>query len=76
MLAVGIDPLTLLIVSQVALSFGVPFALIPLSIVSSRKSIMGPHANSTFVSALLYTITALIVTLNVVLIVMTLIPAS
>lgn len=76
MLAVGIDPLTLLIVSQVALSFGVPFALIPLSIVSSKKSIMGPHANSTFVSALLYTITALIVTLNVVLIVMTLIPAS
>ncbi len=75
MLAVGIDPLTLLIVSQVALSFGVPFALIPLSIVSSRKSIMGPHANSKFVSALLYTITALIVTLNVVLIVMTVIPA-
>lgn len=68
LLVIGFDPLFLLIISQVALSFGVPFALVPLTIVSARRSVMGDHANSRLVSMILGAITALVVLLNLVLI--------
>ena len=46
-IAVGLDPLKILILSQVVLSFALPFALIPLLILTNRASVM-----HTFVSAL------------------------
>jgi manganese transport protein len=45
-IAVGLDPLKILILSQVVLSFALPFALIPLLLLTNRDTVMG-----TFVSA-------------------------
>jgi manganese transport protein len=44
-LATGTNPTTALILSQVILSFGIPFALIPLAVLTSRTTIMGAHVN-------------------------------
>src|SRR5277367_6039421 len=44
-LAVGVNPTRALVLSQVVLSFGVPFALLPLVILTSRRGVMGPHVN-------------------------------
>jgi manganese transport protein len=61
LLAAGIDPVRVLILSQVALTAGLPFALIPLTIMTSRKSIMGALVNrrSTTVAAIMTTIVIL-----------------
>jgi manganese transport protein len=71
LLFAGIDPMQLLIVSQVALSFGVPFALIPLALVSSSKTIMGASANTRLVTVTIYGIAGVISALNAALIVLT-----
>jgi len=44
-LAVGVNPTDALVLSQVVLSFGIPFALIPLVMLTSRKDVMGTHVN-------------------------------
>ena len=44
-LAVGINPTSALVLSQVVLSFGIPFALIPLVALTSRCDVMGTHVN-------------------------------
>lgn len=64
----GIDPTQALIISQVILSFGIPFALIPLLIVTSNKKIMGDAVNSKLIIVLLGMITGVIVVLNFALI--------
>ena len=66
--AIGIDPTQALIISQVILSFGIPFALIPLLLVTSSKKIMGEDKNNRFITALLGVITTAIIVLNVALI--------
>ena len=71
LLFAGIDPMQLLIVSQVALSFGVPFALVPLALVSSSKTIMGASANTRLVTITIYGIAGVISALNAALIVLT-----
>ena len=45
-LAVGLDPLKILILSQVVLSFALPFALIPLLILTNRTTVMGDFASA------------------------------
>ena len=40
-LAVGVDPSRALVLSQVVLSFGIPFALIPLVRLTSNRALMG-----------------------------------
>jgi manganese transport protein len=45
-LAVGLNPTSVLVLSQVVLSFGIPFALVPLVLLTSRKDVMGAHVNS------------------------------
>jgi manganese transport protein len=64
-IAIGVDATRALVFSQVVLSFGIPFALIPLVIFTSRKRLMGPLVNSrtTVVAATL--VATLIVSLNV-----------
>jgi manganese transport protein len=64
----GIDPTQALIISQVILSFGIPFALIPLLLVTSNKKIMGDERNSKTIIGLLGIITGVIVLLNLALI--------
>ena len=44
-LAAGVNPTSALILSQVVLSFGIPFALIPLVMLTSRRDVMGVHVN-------------------------------
>lgn len=67
-LAIGIDPTWALVLSQVVLSFGIPFALIPLIWLTSQRSIMGEHANGVAMKLAAWVITTLIVALNVLLI--------
>ena len=44
-LAVGIDPSSALVISQVALSFGIPFALVPLLLFCRDRRLMGVLVN-------------------------------
>src|SRR5699024_10929408 len=64
LLAVGVDPTWALVVSQVVLSFGIPFALVPLLRLTSDRSVMGLAANGRGVRWLLALIVAAVVALN------------
>ncbi|MBV9918969.1 MAG: Nramp family divalent metal transporter [Solirubrobacterales bacterium] len=67
-LAVGVSPTSALVLSQVVLSFGIPFALVPLVVFTSRRSVMGTHVNRPLTTALAYAAAALITVLNLFLI--------
>jgi manganese transport protein len=67
-LAVGLDPTQVLVFSQVVLSFGIPFALIPLVLLTSRADVMGAHVNRRATTLLAVAVAALVVALNVFLI--------
>ncbi|MGH3026405.1 MAG: Nramp family divalent metal transporter, partial [Gaiellaceae bacterium] len=64
-IAVGVDPTRTLVISQVVLSFGIPFALVPLVVFTSRRTIMGQLANSAATTALASLVAAVIVVLNI-----------
>jgi manganese transport protein len=64
-LAIGIDPTDALVGSQVVLSFGIPFALVPLLLIARRVDIMGSLANPRWLTGLAGAIAALIIALNV-----------
>jgi manganese transport protein len=68
LLAFSIDPTRALVLSQVVLSFGIPFALIPLALVSGSKKIMGDSRNPAVVSAIIYMIAGSVSILNIFLI--------
>ena len=70
-LAIGVDPTGALIISQVVLSFGIPFALIPLLRLTNDRSLMGDWVNGPIVRWLLRVIVVLIVSLNLLLIYLT-----
>jgi len=63
-IALGLDPTRTLVISQVVLSFGLPFALVPLVAFTSRREIMGALANHPLTTALAGVATALIIALN------------
>src|SRR5947207_8497741 len=63
--AIGVDPSRTLILSQVVLSFGIPFALIPLVWFTSSKKIMGVLVNRRATTAVAALVAALISALNV-----------
>ncbi|MFI8696881.1 divalent metal cation transporter [Dietzia sp. HMSC21D01] len=67
-LAAGVDPTYALILSQVILSFGIPFALVPLVWLTSRKSLMGASVNARETTLLGWAIAAVIIALNVALV--------
>jgi len=69
-LGIGFDPTQALVLSQVVLSFGIPFALIPLVKFASSKTLMGDFANATWLRWASWIATAAIVAINVVLIVL------
>ncbi len=64
LLAVGAEPTTALIFSQVVLSWGIPFALIPLIIVTGNREVMGEHRSHGVVRALAAIATALVIVIN------------
>jgi manganese transport protein len=63
-LAIGVNPTTALILSQVVLSFGIPFALIPLLGFCRDRELMGGLVNRRSTTAVAAVVVALIVALN------------
>ncbi|HET9103580.1 MAG TPA: Nramp family divalent metal transporter [Solirubrobacteraceae bacterium] len=68
-LAVGISPTDALVLSQVVLSFGIPFAVLPLVVLTGRRDVMGAQVNGRMTSAVAYLIAAAITAMNAFLIV-------
>jgi len=66
-IAIGLDPLKILILSQVMLSFTLPFALIPLLVLTSRRSVMDTFASALRTRVAGWVAVAIILSLNVVL---------
>jgi manganese transport protein len=64
-LAIGFNPTDALVISQVVLSFGIPFALVPLLLLARRRDVMGSLANPVWLSALAGVLGAMIIALNV-----------
>ncbi len=73
-LATGVNPTSALLLSQVVLSFGIPFALVPLVLLTCRRDVMGAHANRPLTTALAWSAAALISGLNVFLVIGCLVP--
>jgi manganese transport protein len=63
-IGIGVDASRTLVLSQVVLSFGIPFALIPLVVFTARSDVMGPLANRRLTTVTASAIAALIVVLN------------
>ncbi|OJU86210.1 MAG: divalent metal cation transporter [Solirubrobacterales bacterium 70-9] len=64
-LAIGLNPTDALVGSQVVLSFGIPFALVPLILIASKREVMGELVNPRWLSASAGVLAALIIALNV-----------
>ncbi|MGN6274788.1 MAG: Nramp family divalent metal transporter [Solirubrobacterales bacterium] len=63
-LGIGVDPTDALVGSQVVLSFGIPFALVPLLMIAANKKVMGELVNPRWLSALAGLLASLIIALN------------
>jgi manganese transport protein len=63
-IGLGLDPTRTLVASQVVLSFGLPFAIVPLILFTRRRDLMGELVNSAFTTILAGVATVLIVGLN------------
>ena len=63
-LAVGMNPTAALVLSQVVLSFGIPFALVPLVMLTSNRDVMGIHVNRRLTTVAAFAIAATITLLN------------
>jgi manganese transport protein len=66
-IGLGIDPLQILVLSQVSLSFQLPFAMVPLVLFTNNSQIMGEFTNNHVTKVLAWLTTAVILGLNVVL---------
>ena len=66
-LGAGIDPTLALVLSQVVLSFGIPFALIPLVVLTARRDVLGVHRNRTLTTVAGVAASVFLVALNAVL---------
>jgi manganese transport protein len=64
-IALGLNPSRTLVLSQVVLSFGIPFALIPLVIFTSRRDVMGVLVNRRMTIVAAIVVAAVISGLNV-----------
>jgi manganese transport protein len=63
-LAVGLNPSRSLVISQVVLSFGIPFALVPLVLLTRRRDIMGALVNRNVTTIAASIVAAMIIALN------------
>ncbi|WP_343998757.1 Nramp family divalent metal transporter [Microbacterium paludicola] len=66
-LGVGFDPTLALVLSQVVLSFGIPFALVPLVVLTAQRRTLGEHRNRVLTTALGAVAAAFLITLNALL---------
>ncbi len=64
-IALGVDATRTLVISQVVLSFGIPFALVPLVMFTRRRDLMGSLANHPVTTAVASVVAAIIIALNV-----------
>ncbi|TMK98583.1 MAG: divalent metal cation transporter [Actinobacteria bacterium] len=64
-LAAGMNPTSALVLSQVVLSFGIPLALIPLVMMTSRRDVMGVHVNRRLTTLLAWGCAVAVSALNV-----------
>jgi manganese transport protein len=71
-IAVGVDPSRALVLSQVVLSFGIPFALVPLVLFCRDRSLMGELVNRRSTTIVAWIVAGAIITLNVFLLEQTL----
>ena len=67
-LIAGVEPTTVLVVSQVILSLGLPFVLIPLVRLTSSRTVMGADVSPRLTTVAAWTITAAIIALNLALV--------
>jgi manganese transport protein len=70
-LAVGFDPTRTLVLSQVVLSFGIPFAVLPLVRLTSNRKLMGGDTNHPVTTVIGWTVATMVSLLNAVLICLT-----
>ena len=63
-IGLGLDPTRTLVISQVVLSFGLPFALVPLILFTRRSDLMGVLVNRRLTTAIVVLMTVLIIALN------------
>lgn len=70
-LAAGVDPTWALVLSQVFLSLGIPFAMIPLLRLTGSREVMGERADALWVRVIGGVVAALVVLLNLALVVLT-----
>jgi manganese transport protein len=68
-LAIGVNPTDALVISQVVLSFGIPFALVPLVLLTRRADVMGALVNKPITTVAAAVVAALIISLNLFLVV-------
>jgi len=66
-IGLGVDPLRVLILSQVCLSFTLPFALIPLIVLTRRRTLMGELVNPAWINVCAYGATGIILSMNALL---------
>jgi len=67
-IALGLDPLKILVLSQAVLSFTLPFALIPLILLTRREAVMSDLVNGRLTNTMAYTATAIVISLNLLLV--------
>jgi manganese transport protein len=63
-LAIGVNPTDALVLSQVVLSFGIPFALVPLVLLTRNREVMGALVNKPLTTAIAFIVAGLIIALN------------
>jgi manganese transport protein len=70
-IAIGLDPSRTLVISQVVLSFGIPFALVPLVMFTARSDLMGQFVNRRITTVAACVVAGVIICLNGYLLVQT-----
>jgi manganese transport protein len=70
-IAAGADPTRTLVLSQVILSFGIPFALVPLVRFTASRDVMGVLVNARATTIAAATVAGMIISLNVYLLLQT-----
>ena len=70
-LALGVDPTLALVISQVVLSFGLPFVLVPLVLLTRSRAVMGSVVNRPVTTVVAVVVVALVIALNLTLIYLT-----
>jgi manganese transport protein len=70
-IALGINPMKALVISQVTLSFALPLAIIPMMLIARRKDLMGDFVNKPATNVIGWIITSVIIGMNAVLLALT-----